>query len=99
MKFKNEQFNNLYELMAKMDQSDDYLVIHVSSLNPGKDTMQISLSVTGRTAARRPSTESLPRRSWFWQWTKATPSNGFSPMRSCITSSFKHSRGAGSHER
>lgn len=52
MKFKNEQFNGLYELMEKMDQSDDYLAIHVSSLNPGKDTMEMSISVTGRTGGK-----------------------------------------------
>lgn len=29
MKFKNENFNELYEFMKEMDQSDDYLMIQV----------------------------------------------------------------------
>lgn len=51
-KFKNEQFNGLYELMKEMDSSDDYLAIHVSSLNPGKDTMEMHISMTGRTGGK-----------------------------------------------
>lgn len=50
MKFKNENFNELYEFMKKMDASDDYLMIQVSSLNPGKKGMELSLTVTGMEA-------------------------------------------------
>lgn len=46
-KFNNKNFNELYEFMKKMDASDDYLMIQVSSLNPGKKGMELSILVTG----------------------------------------------------
>lgn len=50
MKFRDEHFNDLYEFMKRMDASDDYLMIQVSALNPGKNGMELSLSVTGMEA-------------------------------------------------
>lgn len=47
-KFKNEQFNGLCEFMEKMDSSDDYLMVQMSALNPGKDDMRMTVTVTGR---------------------------------------------------
>lgn len=47
-KFKNEHFNKLYELMEKMDSSDDYLMVQVSALNPNKDGMEMTVAVTGK---------------------------------------------------
>lgn len=46
-KFRNEHFNKLYELMEKMDSSDDYLMMQVSVLNPDKDGMEMTVAVTG----------------------------------------------------
>lgn len=48
MKFKNEQFNELCEFMEKMDSSDDYIMVQVSALNPGKAGMEMTVAVTGR---------------------------------------------------
>lgn len=48
-KFKNELFNELHGFMEKMDGSDDYLMIQVSVFNPGKDGMEMSIIITGRT--------------------------------------------------
>ena len=63
MKFKDENFNEIYEFMKKMDASDDYLMIQVSSLNPGKNGMELSLAVTGmeagETGASRIYTEAV----------------------------------------
>lgn len=50
MKFKDESFNELYEFMKKMDASDDYLMIQVSSLNPGKNGMELFITITGMEA-------------------------------------------------
>lgn len=46
--FKNEQFNKLCEFMDRMDSSDDYIMMQVSVLNPGKDGMEMTVAVTGR---------------------------------------------------
>lgn len=50
MKFKDESFNELYEFMKKMDASDDYLMIQVSSLDPGKNGMELFITITGMEA-------------------------------------------------
>lgn len=52
MKFKNEHFNKLYELMEKMDSSDDYLMIQVSALNQGKNNMEMNILATGRSGGK-----------------------------------------------
>lgn len=52
MKFKNTHFNELYESMKEMDQSDDYLMIQVSALNPGKDNMKMDILATGGTGGK-----------------------------------------------
>ena len=52
MKFKNENFNELYEFMKEMDRSDDYLMIQVSALNPGKDNMKMDILATGGTGGK-----------------------------------------------
>lgn len=52
MKFKDTHFNELYESMKEMDQSDDYLMIQVSALNPGKDNMKMDILATGGTGGK-----------------------------------------------
>lgn len=47
MKFKNENFNELYEIMKELDGSDNYLSMHVSMLNPGKKDMRLTVCITG----------------------------------------------------
>lgn len=47
MKFKNENFNELYEIMKELDGSDNYLSMHVSLLNPGKKDMRLTACITG----------------------------------------------------
>lgn len=48
MKFKNEQFNELYRLMEKMDSLDDYMMIQVLALNQGKNNTRLDILLTGR---------------------------------------------------
>ena len=63
MKFKNENFNELYEFMEKMDKSDDYLMILVSAVDTGKGDMEVlTLGCTGR-AASLSLTKPKPRLS------------------------------------
>lgn len=50
MKFRDENLNELYEFMKRMDASDDYLMIQVSSLYPGKKEMELFFTVTGMKA-------------------------------------------------
>lgn len=52
MKFRNEYFNDIYEVIKRMDSLDDYLMLQVSALNPGKDDMTIVVMTTGRTGRK-----------------------------------------------
>ncbi len=52
MKFKNENFNELYEFMEKMDKSDDYLMILVSAVDTGKGDMKVLTLGTYRTGGK-----------------------------------------------
>lgn len=45
--FKNERFNELCEFMEKMDKSDDYIFLQVSSLKPCKGDMELDILLTG----------------------------------------------------
>lgn len=47
MKFKNENFNKLYEKMKELDGSDNYLSIHVSMSNLDKKDTKLTLCITG----------------------------------------------------
>ena len=51
-KFRNENFNELYEFMKRMDASDDYLMIQVSSLNQNKDNMEMDILCTGMSGGK-----------------------------------------------
>lgn len=50
--FKDKQFNDLHGFMKKMDSSDDYMMIQVSALNPGKKGMTLCSTVTGRNGGK-----------------------------------------------
>ena len=52
MKFKDEHLNELYRFMEMMDGSDDYILLQVSVLNPGKKGMEMSVTVTGKTGGK-----------------------------------------------
>lgn len=52
MKFRDEHFNDIYEVIKRMDSLDDYLMLQVSALNPGKDDMTIVVMTTGRTGRK-----------------------------------------------
>lgn len=41
MKFKNENFNELYDFMKKMDTSDNFLTIQVSAIYTDETDMKI----------------------------------------------------------
>lgn len=51
-KFKNEQFNELYRFMEKMDSSDDDMMIQVSTLNQNKANMEMDILCTGRSGGK-----------------------------------------------
>lgn len=50
--FKNEHFNKLYELMEKMDSSDDYMMIQVLASNQGENNMELGIVTTGRSGGK-----------------------------------------------
>lgn len=52
MKFKNEDFNELIEFMEKMEKSDDYIFLQVSSLKPGKEDMELGILLTGMSGGK-----------------------------------------------
>lgn len=47
MKFKNENFNELYEKMKELDGSDNYLSIHIFMSNLDKKDTKLALCITG----------------------------------------------------
>lgn len=47
MKFKNENFNELYEKMKELDGSDNYLSVHVFLSNLDKKDTKLTLCITG----------------------------------------------------
>lgn len=51
-KFRNEDFNELYEFMKRMDASDDYLMIQVSTFNQNKADMEMRTLCTGRSGGK-----------------------------------------------
>lgn len=52
MKFKNEHFNGLIESIEKMEKSDDYIFLQVSSLKPGKEDMELDILLTGMSGGK-----------------------------------------------
>lgn len=51
-KFRDENFNELYEFMKRMDASDDYMMIQVSTLNQNKANMEMDILCTGRSGGK-----------------------------------------------
>lgn len=47
MKFKDENFNKLYEKIKELDGSDNYLSIHVFMSNLDKKDTKLTLCITG----------------------------------------------------
>lgn len=82
--FNNKHFSELIEFMEKLDKSDDYIFLQVSSLKPGKGDMELDVLLTGRTDGK----ETLAFAEVEAVLIMAMRKNGI--FRELITNSAKH---------